>query len=199
MRAGGNEVLAIPHNGNASNGLMFPEVLHGGSAIDRAYAQTRMRNEPVYEVTQIKGTSETHPTLSPNDEFASFELWDYTLSVDAKPMPEHKKGGYVREALERPEARVRGQSPIRSSTGLIDSTHNASASTRRTTTPASSAWRSTRAPADRPARLCRGHTPGRSASSVPAASPPSGRRPTPARRSSMRWCGRRPTPLPAQG
>jgi hypothetical protein len=59
-----------------------------------------MRNEPVYEVTQIKGTSETHPELSPNDEFASFELWDYTLSADARA-PQHRLGGYVREAFVR--------------------------------------------------------------------------------------------------
>jgi len=101
LRTKGTEVLAIPHNGNASNGLMFPEQRsYGGSAVDQAYATARMRNEPVYEITQIKGTSETHPELSPNDEFAGFELWDYTLSADAKP-PEHRRGGYMREALIR--------------------------------------------------------------------------------------------------
>ena len=77
----GNDVLAIPHNGNASNGLMFPiDESYGGSQINQAYSTARMRNEPVYEITQIKGTSETHPALSPKDEFASFELWDYTLA-----------------------------------------------------------------------------------------------------------------------
>jgi len=101
MRKAGATLLAIPHNGNASDGLMFPEeTSYGGSALNKDYAQTRMRNEPVYEITQIKGTSETHPVLSPNDEFAGFELWDYTLSADAIP-PEHKKGGYMREALIR--------------------------------------------------------------------------------------------------
>ena len=100
-RKAGATLLAIPHNGNASDGIMFPEeTSYGGSAVNKDYAQTRMRNEPVYEITQIKGTSETHPALSPNDEFAGFELWDYTLSTDAKP-PEHKKGGYMREALIR--------------------------------------------------------------------------------------------------
>jgi hypothetical protein len=75
---------------------MFPETTsYGGSAVDRKYAKTRMRNEPVYELTQIKGTSETHPMLSLNDEFAGFELWDYTLSADARP-PERRKGGYAR-------------------------------------------------------------------------------------------------------
>ena len=98
QRAGGAEVLAIAHNGNASNGLMFPETnSYGGSPVSRMYADARMRNEPVYEITQIKGTSETHPMLSPNDEFGGFELWDYTLSTDAKPPP-NKKGGYARDA-----------------------------------------------------------------------------------------------------
>jgi len=101
LRSNGTALLAIPHNGNASDGLMFPlEKSYGGSALTKQYAETRMRNEPVFEVTQIKGTSETHPKLSPNDEFANFEIWDYTLSADAKP-PEHKKGGYVREAFTR--------------------------------------------------------------------------------------------------
>ena len=101
QRAKGNELLAVPHNGNASDGLMFPiEESYGGSKIGKAYSETRMRNEPVYELTQIKGTSETHPALSPNDEFASFELWDYTLASTATP-PKNKKGGYMREALIR--------------------------------------------------------------------------------------------------
>ena len=101
QRDQGNEVLAIPHNGNASDGLMFPVgESYGGSELNKDYAETRMRNEPVYEITQIKGTSETHPALFPNDEFGSFELWDYTLASTATP-PEHKRGGYAREALIR--------------------------------------------------------------------------------------------------
>jgi len=101
QRERGAELLAIPHNGNASDGLMFPvETSYGGSTLDREYASARMRNEPLYEITQIKGTSETHPSLSPNDEFGSFELWDYTLASTATP-PEHKRGGYMREALIR--------------------------------------------------------------------------------------------------
>ena len=98
LRSNGTELLAIAHNGNASNGLMFPEMTsYGGSAVNREYAGTRMRNEPVYELTQIKGTSETHPLLSPDDEFGGFEIWDYTLSADALP-PENRKGGYARDA-----------------------------------------------------------------------------------------------------
>src|SRR5512134_1716499 len=72
----GSEVLAIAHNGNLSNGRMFPMVEAFGKQVDRAYAETRARWEPLYEVTQTKGTGEAHPFLSPNDELADFELWD---------------------------------------------------------------------------------------------------------------------------
>ena len=85
----GGDVLAIAHNGNLNNGIMFPMVeLFTGEAIDREYAETRMRWEPLYEVTQTKGDGETHPFLSPNDEFANFERWDkgnLDLSVLKKP------------------------------------------------------------------------------------------------------------------
>lgn len=101
MRGSGMTLLAIPHNGNASNGLMFAvSKTYGGSKFDKAYADTRMRNEPLYEVTQIKGTSETFPTLSPNDEFASFEIWDYMLGPSGEH-PKNKVGGYVRDAYLR--------------------------------------------------------------------------------------------------
>ena len=72
----GGQILAIPHNGNWSNGTMFQEVTFDGSPIDRAYAEARIRWEPIYEATQIKGDGETHPFLSPEDEFADFETWD---------------------------------------------------------------------------------------------------------------------------
>jgi len=72
----GSEVLAIAHNGNLSNGRMFPVVEAFGRKLDKEYVQTRARWEPLYEVTQTKGTGEAHPFLSPNDEFANFELWD---------------------------------------------------------------------------------------------------------------------------
>ena len=72
----GSEVLAIAHNGNLSNGIMFPTVEAFGKKIDRKYAETRARWERLYEVTQTKGTGEAHPYLSPNDEFANFEIWD---------------------------------------------------------------------------------------------------------------------------
>jgi len=72
----GSEVLAIAHNGNLSNGGMFPTIEAFGKKIDRNYAETRAKWERLYEVTQTKGTGEAHPYLSPNDEFANFELWD---------------------------------------------------------------------------------------------------------------------------
>ena len=71
------QILAIPHNGNASNGKMFALADFFGNPLTRSYAETRARWEPIMEVTQVKGDGETHPFLSPNDEFANFERWDY--------------------------------------------------------------------------------------------------------------------------
>jgi Protein of unknown function (DUF3604) len=98
QRAKGSTLFAIPHNGNASDGRMFETVKFDGKPIDAAYNKTRAANEPLYEITQIKGTSETHPTLSPTDEFAGFEQWDYTLSADYQ-RPTHRKGSFARQAL----------------------------------------------------------------------------------------------------
>jgi hypothetical protein len=72
----GGSVLAIAHNGNLSNGEMFPIVEAFGKAIDREYAETRAKWERLYEATQTKGDGEAHPFLSPNDEFADYEIWD---------------------------------------------------------------------------------------------------------------------------
>ncbi|NIS82000.1 MAG: DUF3604 domain-containing protein [Anaerolineales bacterium] len=72
----GGQMLALAHNGNWSNGLMFAEKTFTGKPIDQAYAETRIRWEPLYEVTQIKGDGEAHPFLSPEDEFADYENWD---------------------------------------------------------------------------------------------------------------------------
>ncbi len=98
QRAKGSTLFAIPHNGNASDGRMFELTKFDGKPIDAAYNKTRAANEPLYEITQIKGTSETHPDLSPTDEFASFEQWDYTLSADYE-RPSQRKGSFVRQAL----------------------------------------------------------------------------------------------------
>lgn len=91
----GSDVMAIPHNSNISDGLMFPKEHSWGKPIDQAHAETRMRNEPLVEVTQIKGTSETHPKLSPNDEWANFEILEEVLGGSRKSKI---NGGYVREA-----------------------------------------------------------------------------------------------------
>jgi len=98
QRAAGNEVLAVSHNGNLANGIMFPtEVDHKGRPIDQAYAEARLRNEPLTELKQVKGQSETTPNLSPNDEFANYEVfvWHILGSQGAAPQ-EH--GSYVRQA-----------------------------------------------------------------------------------------------------
>ena len=96
-REQGIESLAIPHNSNGSNGQMFKLVDWAGNPLDDAYAQQRMRNEPLVEITQIKGTSDTHPLLSPNDEWADFEI--YSLRVGTT-LPSEPNGGYVRQALQ---------------------------------------------------------------------------------------------------
>ena len=72
----GGSVLAIAHNGNLSNGLMFATERLNGQPIDRNYSETRAHWEPLYEVTQIKGDGEAHPLLSPDDEFADYGTWD---------------------------------------------------------------------------------------------------------------------------
>ena len=97
----GGQVLAIPHNSNMSNGQMFKSETFGGKPMDLAYAEARASHEPLFEATQIKGDSETHPYLSPNDEFANFEKW-WDVNVQ-KMEPAEKsvlQGNYVRSALK---------------------------------------------------------------------------------------------------
>ena len=96
LREKGVESLAIPHNSNGSNGQMFKLVDWAGSNFDDEYAQQRIRNEPIVEITQIKGTSETHPILSSRDEWAGFEIMPYRIATAALSQVE---GSYVREAL----------------------------------------------------------------------------------------------------
>jgi len=96
----GGRLLAIPHNGNLSNGRMFEETTFTGGPMTRAYAEARAKWEPLFEVTQIKGQSESHPSLSPNDEFSSWDLWDRgNLNGEAKK-PGMYRTEYWREALK---------------------------------------------------------------------------------------------------
>jgi len=97
----GGKVLAIPHNGNWSNGVMFQMETIEGKPFDKAYAETRSRWEPLYEVTQMKGDGETHPFLSPTDEFADFETWDKGNITGMVPKTnEMLKTEYARESLK---------------------------------------------------------------------------------------------------
>lgn len=97
----GGRVLAIAHNGNLSNGLMFPMVEAFGKKLDREYVETRARWERLYETTQTKGTGEAHPNLSPNDEFADFEIWDKgNLDGSTAKRPEMLEFEYARSAYK---------------------------------------------------------------------------------------------------
>ena len=103
-KATGGKMLAIPHNSNLSNGLMFQMTMPGGGPMTAEYARRRAAREPIVEVTQIKGDSETHPFLSPNDEFANFGKagWDIgNLDNSVKKTNDMFPGDYVREALKR--------------------------------------------------------------------------------------------------
>ncbi len=96
----GGRVLAIPHNGNLSNGLMFDVETYSGQPLTEAYARTRIRFEPVVEVTQMKGDGEAHPLLSPDDEFADFETMDGgNLSGKVPKTPDMLPKEYARPAL----------------------------------------------------------------------------------------------------
>ena len=98
----GGHILAIGHNGNLSNGRMFPLVdTFTGKPFDKSYAQTRARWEPLYEATQIKGDGETHPYLSPNDEFADYETWDQgNLDLSVLKTKEMLRFEYARAGLQ---------------------------------------------------------------------------------------------------
>lgn len=99
----GGRILAIPHNGNLSNGKMFETTDYSGKPIDAAYAERRARLEPIVEVTQIKGDGETHPILSPDDPFADFETWDggnFAAMEKANKTPDMLQHEYARSALK---------------------------------------------------------------------------------------------------
>ena len=129
----GGSVLAIAHNGNVSNGQMFPLERLNGQPIDRAYAETRRRWEPLYEVTQMKGDGEAHPFLSPNDEFADYGTWDKGDIAGLKPKEDWMlQYEYARTALQlglQQEATL-GVNPYKF--GMIGSTdaHTSLATTR---------------------------------------------------------------------
>ena len=94
-RADGAEAIAIPHNSNGSDGMMFELQNWADEPLTAVYAEQRMRNEPLVEITQVKGTSDTHPALSPNDEWADFEIMPYRIATE---LPSRPEGSYVREA-----------------------------------------------------------------------------------------------------
>jgi hypothetical protein len=124
-RAEGLALMAIPHNGNTSNGLMWAQTDTSGQPLDNAYLSRRNRNELVAEVLQIKGQSETHPALSPADEWAGFEQFDRILG--RMEVPSEPKGSFVRDALKNGlrHAAATGINPFQ--LGMIGSSdgHNA--------------------------------------------------------------------------
>jgi hypothetical protein len=119
----GGEVIAIPHNSNGSGGEMFAPLRLNGSEMNAQYVAQRARWEPVVEVTQVKGDSETHPLVSPNDSFADFESWDEgNLGFTEASTPTHFQYGYARPALReglRHESKL-GTNPFKF--GMIGST-----------------------------------------------------------------------------
>ena len=127
LRQRGMPALAIPHNSNLSDGLMFPvETDSWGNVLDAGYADTRNRNEPLVEITQIKGTSETHPALSPNDEWAGYEIVEGIIGL---PGAKGKlQGSYTRRAyldgLQMEE--VKGFNPYKFGVVGATDSHNAS-------------------------------------------------------------------------
>ncbi len=121
-RENGIESLAIPHNMNLSNGKMYDAITFLGDPLDETYAAIRSRNEPIAEITQVKGTSDTHPFLSPNDEWANFEIAPYKLGGFNLSQPQ---GSYIRQAwLDGLAMAERGFNPFEF--GVIGSsdTHN---------------------------------------------------------------------------
>jgi hypothetical protein len=99
----GGDILAIAHNGNLSNGIMFPlKAQWSGVKLDKTYVTQRDKWEPLYEATQIKGDGEAHPFLSPDDEFADYETWDVgNLDMSKAKTKDMLASEYAREALKR--------------------------------------------------------------------------------------------------
>ena len=128
QRKAGNELLAISHNANLSDGWMYPtDVDSLGRPIDAAWAESRVRNERLIEIKQIKGQSETHPLLSPNDEFSSFAIWSVLLGLPAESGRVDKiVGSYARQALKDGLAMqdTRGFNPYKFGFGAAADSHN---------------------------------------------------------------------------
>jgi Protein of unknown function (DUF3604) len=125
QRKQGVELLCISHNANLSDGLMFPLDVDGkGRPIDEAWAQTRLRNEILTEIHQVKGTSETHPALSPNDEFANYEIMNFLIGVPDSSS--RLNGSYIREAYENGLAMQvsRGYNPYKMGVVGASDSHN---------------------------------------------------------------------------
>lgn len=125
QRQKGNEVLAISHNANLSNGIMFPvDVDDRGRPIDAAWAETRMRNESLTEIHQVKGTSETHPELSPTDEFANYEIMSFLIGLDNSTS--RLNGSYIRQAWQNGMAlqEARGYNPYKMGVVGASDSHN---------------------------------------------------------------------------
>ncbi|WP_096086190.1 DUF3604 domain-containing protein [Agaribacterium haliotis] len=125
----GGKAFAFAHNGNLSNGWMFPtESTYHGGKVDKNYVELRAKWEPHYEITQIKGDGETHPYLSPEDEFADYENWDVgNLDISELKKPEMFKGEYAREALKQGlllEAQL-GTNPYKFGVGGATDSHTA--------------------------------------------------------------------------
>jgi len=98
----GGDLLAIPHNGNLANGIMFDVETLSGKPLDKNYAELRQKWEPLYETTQIKGDAEAHPFLSPDDEFADYETWDLgNLDMSQAKTDDMLAGEYARSGLKR--------------------------------------------------------------------------------------------------
>jgi hypothetical protein len=96
QRNEGNDNFAIPHNGNVSDGWMYSPNKFLGGTMDARYARRQQLNEPLTEIIQTKGSSDTHPAMSPNDEFANFEMFPNLINIG---QPSQIKYGYVRQAL----------------------------------------------------------------------------------------------------
>ena len=121
----GNEAFSISHNANLSDGIMFPlEVDNKGRPIDAAWAQARINNEPLTEIHQVKGTSETNPGLSPNDEFANYEIMSFLIGVDNSTSK--LNGSYIREAYQNGLAMQvkRGYNPYKMGVVGASDSHN---------------------------------------------------------------------------